>query len=87
MELSALAHNVLIWAQEWLGIEQPKLKHYGLKRWVRDVLAISGMIGFKAQGMISQISLNEADRFAHLLVESLATLLVTEQVCVNLIQT
>lgn len=42
--LGQLAHNVLVWAKRWLSGEAPKLRRYGVRRLVRDVLAVSGFV-------------------------------------------
>lgn len=87
VELSALAHNVLIWAEEWLAVRVPKLRRYGIKRLVRDLFAISGLVSFSSNHHITQIRLNTADSLSRLLVEGLGGLLACEQVDVNLGQT
>jgi hypothetical protein len=42
MLLNSLAHNVLVWARDWLADEVPKLARFGTLRLVRDVLSVSG---------------------------------------------
>ena len=42
--LTALAHNVLIWAREWLAAHTPRVHGYGIERLVRDVFSLSGII-------------------------------------------
>lgn len=42
--LGTLAHNVLVWAREWLGAAEPRLKQYGIVRLLRDVLCVSGFV-------------------------------------------
>jgi hypothetical protein len=37
-----LAHNVLVWAKEWLLPAVPRLQKYGVERLVREVLGILG---------------------------------------------
>jgi hypothetical protein len=44
VQLASLAHNVLIWARSWLSEGAPQVVEYGLKRLVRDLLSISGVI-------------------------------------------
>ena len=84
VELSALAHNVLIWSQQWLMEREPNLGGYGIKRLVRDIFSISGLVYFKEAGQIWRIVLNGADNFSRLVVLSLGSLLACEQVDVNL---
>ncbi len=42
--LSALAHNVLIWARRWLAPAAPRLPGLGIVRLVREVWAIPGRV-------------------------------------------
>src|SRR4051794_31950632 len=44
MLLSALAHNVIVWAKQWLVSESPRLERYGVPRIVRDALHLSSFI-------------------------------------------
>ncbi|HEX9923536.1 MAG TPA: hypothetical protein VGD99_12840 [Anaerolineae bacterium] len=37
IQLEALAHNVLVWARQWLAPRCPKIARLGIKRLVRDV--------------------------------------------------
>src|SRR6266566_42569 len=53
MLLGSLAHNVVIWARQWLtqaASSPTKLRHYGILRMVRDVFHISGFLVFDARG-------------------------------------
>jgi hypothetical protein len=85
MLLGSLAHNVSIWARDWLAV--PTLHRYGMLRMVRDVLHISGFLVFDAAGQISQLVLNQAAPLAPALVHSLRSLLAPTHVVVNLGQT
>jgi hypothetical protein len=82
--LGTLAHNVLIWAREWLAARMPRLRRFGVKRLVRDVRGVSGRVEPDAQGQVRGIVLNRADRLAHHLLAALQALLATEQVAVSL---
>jgi hypothetical protein len=42
--LSALAHNVLLWARHWLAPVAPRLTGLGIVRLVREVWAIPGRV-------------------------------------------
>ena len=42
--LAVLAHNVLVWARAWLAPEAPQIAGFGLKRLVRDVWGINGVV-------------------------------------------
>lgn len=61
--LGSLAHNVVVWARQWLNCHQ--LQHYGPLRMVRDVFHVSGMLRFDASGSVVQIILNQQARLAH----------------------
>ena len=85
--LSALAHNVLVWARAWLAPQAPSVAGYGVKRWVRDVLGICGQVGWDHQRHLLWIILNQADRLAHKLVAAFQDLVGPEHVVVCLGQT
>jgi hypothetical protein len=42
--LESLAHNLLVWARQWLAPLCPKIARFGMLRMVRDVLHITGII-------------------------------------------
>lgn len=42
--LGALAHNILVWARDWLAPVMPRLGGYGLLRLTRDLWGMSGCI-------------------------------------------
>jgi hypothetical protein len=50
MLLGTLAHNLLIWSRRWLCQTTPelarRLRHYGIKRMLRDLYHISGILSF-----------------------------------------
>lgn len=73
--LGALAHNVVIWARDWLAVEEPKLRAYGIKRMVRDVFHISGFLVRDIQGRVVAIVLNHLAPRVQGLTRSLALLL------------
>lgn len=49
--LIQLAHNVLIWARQWLGERAPHLRSYGLVRLIQEVWAIPGRIKLTDKGV------------------------------------
>jgi hypothetical protein len=49
--LIQLAHNVLIWARQWLGKHAPRLRHYGIVRLIQEVWAIPGRIKLSDKGV------------------------------------
>ena len=99
MLLGSLAHNVVVWARQWLTTPPPTqapqmpaptsapLQHYGMVRMVRDVFHISGFLVMDAMGQMVQIVLNQAAPLAPLLVDPLRVLLAPAHVAINLGQT
>jgi hypothetical protein len=86
-QLEVLAHNTLIWARRWMASTCPRLARFGLKRWVRDVLHLNGVVVFDQNLHLIQLILNPDDPFASELSRGLATLLAGEQVAVYLGET
>ena len=87
VQLGALAHNVIVWARGWLAAAAPKLALLGIKRLVRDVWHVSGMLRYAATGHIAQVILNDRDPFALSLVIGLAALLMPQDIVVSLGET
>ena len=87
VQLEALAHNLLVWARQWLLPHCPKLAHLGMKRLVRDVFLMDGLLIFDQAVSLLQIHLNRADPFAKELAQGFASLLALEQVAVSLGET
>ena len=85
--LGMLAHNVLVWAREWLAFQLPRLRRFGVKRLVRDAFGIGGLVSVDQHGHVDGIVLNQADRLAHQLLGALQTLLAPEQTAVSLGET
>jgi hypothetical protein len=85
MLLGCLAHNVVIWARQWLtqAAASTKLRHYGILRMVRDVFHVSGFLVFDALGHLVQIVLNRAAPLAPILLVALRVLLAPTHVAVN----
>jgi hypothetical protein len=81
--LGQLAHNVMVWAKRWLLAETPKLKKYGVKRMVRDVLGVSGWVEYEGQ-RLKRIVLNQNAALARQCAKSLGELLKAEHVSVIL---
>lgn len=66
--LAQLAHNFLIWMRNELACTDSRLLAYGLKRIVRDVLAIDGHIHFDHHASLSHVTLNPAHPLAQLVL-------------------
>ncbi len=99
MLLGSLAHNVLVWAHEWLNAPAPAepeqaqptrlscrepLPHYGPLRLVRDVFHISGFLRWDAGGHLVEIVLNQDALLARRILFSLRQLLAPMHVAINL---
>ena len=87
IQLEALAHNVLIWARQWLMPHCPKIARLGIKRLVRDVFHMDGFLIFDQAVDLLQVTLNQMDPFAKELSVGLASLLAQEHVAVTLGET
>lgn len=85
--LSALAHNVVVWAREWLSGESSKVKNNGVLRMVRDVFTVSGFLEMGAKESIKRIVLSYAAGWARRCVNSLRALLKQQHVRVTLGET
>lgn len=81
--LGMLAHNVVVWARDWLAAHQPKVRRYGVKRLVRDVFHISGFLVRNVRGQLVAIVLNQHAPLVRGLTRSLAVLLRPAHVAVS----
>ncbi|MET0622932.1 MAG: hypothetical protein ABW250_08130 [Pyrinomonadaceae bacterium] len=82
--LGTLAHNMLIWAREWLAAAEPRLKQYGIVRLLRDVLGVSGFVETDEHGVAKGIVLNRGSTLARMLAGGLRELLGEQAVTVSL---
>lgn len=87
IQLEALAHNVLVWARQWLAPCCPKIARLGIKRLVRDVFQMDGLLMFDQAVGFLYIVLNRADPLAKELRVGLNSLLAQEHVAVTLGET
>ncbi len=85
--LGALAHNVLVWAKRWLHDQVPGISRFGAKRLVRDVFGIGGQVELDANGQVTRIVLNQANRCSRWLLTALQTLASSAGVAVSLGET
>ena len=81
-QLEVLAHNTLIWARRWLADYCPRMARFGLKRWVRDVLHLNGVVVWDKSLHLLQLILNPDDPLTKELSSGLAALLAGQQVAV-----
>lgn len=82
--LAMLAHNVIIWARQWLADRVPALQHYGVLRMVRDVFTMRGRIRFDANPARCDILLDHADHLVTPISIGLRRLLKNTSVSINL---
>jgi Transposase DDE domain group 1 len=87
MLLGQLAHNVMVWVKRWLLSDAPKLKKYGVRRMVRDVMTVSGFVEVGKNDAIKRVLLNSASAVARQCAAALRALLKREQVRVILGET
>jgi hypothetical protein len=91
MLLGTLAHNLLIWARRWLAQASPehacRLQQYGIKRMVRDLAHINGMLTFDAHGRLLSVALNSASSLTKLMLVPLRQLLAPSSIAVILDKT
>ena len=83
--LGSLAHNVVVWARQWLT--SPQIQRYGILRMVRDVFHISGLLRFDAFTHVVEIVLNQDARLARSLIRPLRELLTPLHIVVSLGET
>lgn len=81
--LGSLAHNVTIWARNWLAQTSHKLREFGILRLVRDAFQIRGCIVLR-RGQIREITLDKKDPLAGLVGPALKALLMPVNVAINL---
>jgi hypothetical protein len=83
--LNQLAHNVLMWARNWLTASPPKLARFGILRLVRDLLHVSGMIELNQRNSsLRRITLNRAAPLASGFLNALRALLLPQHVSIIL---
>jgi hypothetical protein len=85
--LGVLAHHVLLWAKRWRHVQRPGIARFGIQRLVRDIFGVTGHVELAAQGHVSQIVLNQANRHARWLLAALQTLASSADVTVSLGET
>ena len=91
MLLGTLAHNLVVWSRRWLAQSSPevaaRLRHYGMKRILRDLYAIKGVLHFDAQGRLVAITLCAASSLSKLMLLALRHVLAPSSIDVILDKT
>ncbi len=82
--LAQLAYNLLTWLRSTLGPPTPAHPTLGVKRLLRDVLAIPGRITCNRQGQVRRIKLNAACAWAATLRAALAASLTRHGLSLHL---
>jgi len=59
-----LAHNLLVWARNWLASLCPKVAQFGMLRLVRDTFHLNGLIVLDQAAHVRKIVFNRADPLA-----------------------
>ena len=86
-QLGRLAHNLVVWARAWLAEETPAVRQLGVKRLVRDVFHVNGLVERDGDGHIRRIVLNQAHCYARRLRAALQALVAVEHVAISLGET
>jgi hypothetical protein len=85
--LGTLAHNIVIWTRQWLAAATAPLVKVGVKRLVRDVFHVNGLVEWDQTGQVYRIVLNQAHYYARRVCIALQALVGSEQVVVSLGET
>lgn len=79
-----VVHNVPVWAREWLGSAEQRLRQYGLVRLLRDVLCVSGFVETDEHGEAKGVVLNRGSTLSRLLAGGLRQVLCEHDIAVSL---
>jgi len=86
-QLGRLAHNLLVWARRWLAPAAPAVRTLGIKRLVRDVFHVNGLVERDGAGRIRRIVLNQTHCYARRLLVALQALVGSAHVAISLGET
>ena len=86
-QLGRLAHNLVVWARRWLEPAAPTVRTLGVKRLVRDVFHVNGVVERDPSGHICRIVLNQAHSYAHRVRDALQALVASQHIVVSLGET
>jgi hypothetical protein len=85
--LEALAHNLLVWARNWLAHLCPKVARFGMLRLVRDAFHLNGLIVLDQTAHVLKIVFNRADPLAKELHAGFSALFAHQHVAITLGET
>lgn len=83
MLLNNLAHNILVWSRNWLYEMSSNVPKYGLLRFRRDILHISGMIETDGNNNVTRIILNKHAPKVNELASTLNKILILTKINVS----
>jgi hypothetical protein len=82
--LASVAHNVVIWARQWLAETSTRFAGYGIVRMVRDVFQTRGRVTLSTDGKVTDIVLDRNEPMILEIVKGLRILLTDKTVTINL---
>lgn len=82
--LASVAHNVVIWARQWLSEVSARFAGYGILRMVRDVFQMRGRVTLTTDGRVTDIVLDQGEPMVLEIVKGLRALLTDKTVTINL---
>jgi hypothetical protein len=82
--LASVAHNVVIWARQWLSEVSVRFAGYGILRMVRDVFQMRGRVTLTTDGRVTDIVLDQGEPMVVEIVKGLRALLTDKSVTINL---
>ena len=82
--LASVAHNVIIWARQWLAEASARFAGLGIVRMVRDVFHMRGRVTLTVDGKVTDIVLDQNEPMVLEIVKGLRTLLTGQTVTINL---
>ncbi len=82
--LASVAHNVVIWARQWLSETSDRFAGYGIVRMVRDVFQTRGRVTLSPDGKVTDIVLDRNEPMILDIVKGLRILLTDKTVTINL---
>jgi hypothetical protein len=82
--LETLAHNILVWARDWLAPRCPKIAQFGLLRLVRDAFRMNGIVIQDQEAHIIRIVFNQADPLAREMQSGFAALFARQHLAIIL---
>jgi hypothetical protein len=83
MLLGSLAQNLIVWPQRWLAQESAVFTQYGIRRMVRDLFQINGLMEFDSDGRLRRLTLNEAAMKVKEMTKALAVIVKEVEIVIG----